>query len=81
MADARCRGSGAAFVGQPPLAFMPTSSWGCMIFDAIIAIWFLAGAPALIPHIWPSGFRLILPPNQSASDSPVAVSWDHRLAA
>lgn len=25
-----------------------SSSWGCMIFDAIIAIWFLAGAPALI---------------------------------
>jgi hypothetical protein len=28
--------------------FMPSSSWGCMIFDGLIAIWFLAGAPALI---------------------------------
>jgi hypothetical protein len=26
--------------------FMPTSSFGCMIFDTVIAIWFLAGAPA-----------------------------------
>jgi len=25
--------------------FMPTSSFGCMIFDAAIALWFLAGAP------------------------------------
>ena len=28
--------------------FMPTSSWGCMIFDTLIAIWFLAGAPTLV---------------------------------
>src|SRR4029079_14231569 len=27
--------------------FMPTSSFGCMIFDGAIAIWFLAGAPSL----------------------------------
>jgi len=26
--------------------FSATSSFGCMIFDAIIAIWFLAGAPS-----------------------------------
>lgn len=26
--------------------FMPTSSFGCLIFDALIAIWFLAGAPS-----------------------------------
>jgi hypothetical protein len=26
---------------------MPTSSFGCMIFDGIIAIWFIAGAPAI----------------------------------
>ena len=30
--------------GNPIWPFMPTSSFGCMIFDAIIAIWFLAGA-------------------------------------
>jgi hypothetical protein len=29
------------FHGNPIWPFMPTSSWGCMIFDAIIAIWFL----------------------------------------
>jgi hypothetical protein len=28
--------------------FMPTSSFGCMIFDALIALWFLAGAPSLL---------------------------------
>jgi hypothetical protein len=27
--------------------FMPTSSFGCMIFDALIAMWFLAGAPSM----------------------------------
>lgn len=26
--------------------FMRTSSFGCMIFDAAIAVWFLAGAPS-----------------------------------
>jgi uncharacterized protein DUF6010 len=27
--------------------FMPTSSFGCLIFDLLIAIWFLAGAPSI----------------------------------
>src|SRR5262245_60393471 len=31
---------------NPIWPFMPASSWGCMIFDALIAAWFLAGAPA-----------------------------------
>ena len=26
--------------------FMPTSSFGCLVFDTLIAIWFLAGAPS-----------------------------------
>jgi hypothetical protein len=34
--------------GNPIWPFMPTSSWGCLIFDTLIAIWFLAGAPTLI---------------------------------
>jgi hypothetical protein len=34
--------------GHPIWPFMPTSSFGCMIFDSLIAIWFLAGAPPLI---------------------------------
>ena len=34
--------------GNPIWPFMPTSSFGCMIFDALIAVWFLAGAPALL---------------------------------
>jgi len=36
------------FYGRPIWSFAPRSSWGCMIFDAVIAIWFLAGAPALV---------------------------------
>ena len=34
--------------GNPIWPFMPTSSFGCMIFDALIALWFLAGAPSLV---------------------------------
>ena len=34
-------------MGNPILAFMPTSSFGCLIFDALIAVWFLAGVPSL----------------------------------
>jgi hypothetical protein len=34
--------------GHPIWPFMPTSSFGCMIFDALIALWFLAGAPSLV---------------------------------
>src|SRR5499427_8241572 len=33
--------------GNPLWPFMPTSSWGCMIFDSVICIWFFAGAPSL----------------------------------
>ncbi|MFT3774961.1 MAG: DUF6010 family protein [Minicystis sp.] len=33
--------------GNPIWPFMPTSSFGCTIFDTIIATWFLAGAPSV----------------------------------
>lgn len=33
--------------GNPIWPFMPTSSFGCMIFDAGIALWFIAGAPSV----------------------------------
>jgi hypothetical protein len=33
--------------GNPIWPFMPTSSFGCMIFDAVLAVWFMAGAPAI----------------------------------
>jgi hypothetical protein len=31
---------------------MPSSAFGCMMFDSVIALWFLAGAPSLLkrPH-------------------------------
>lgn len=34
--------------GYPIWPFMPTSSFGCMIFDALIAVWFLRGAPSML---------------------------------
>jgi hypothetical protein len=39
------------FWGNPIWPFMPTSSFGCMIFDALIAVWFLAGAPSVFALI------------------------------
>jgi hypothetical protein len=33
--------------GNPIWPFMPTSSFGCVVFDSLIAAWFLAGAPTL----------------------------------
>lgn len=50
VADACGKGPGAPSVGQSYWPFMRTSSWGCLVFDVIIAIWFLAGAPALVGH-------------------------------
>jgi|SRR5215470_10778019 len=39
------------FWGRPLWPFLPTSSFGCMVFDAAIAVWFLAGAPSLLPFV------------------------------
>jgi len=36
------------FFGNPIWPFMETSSFGCAIFDAVIAAWFLIGAPSVI---------------------------------
>lgn len=35
--------------GHPIWSYVRTSSLGCMVFDSVIAIWFLAGAPSIIP--------------------------------
>ena len=32
---------------DPILLFAPTSSFGCFVFDALIALWFFAGAPTV----------------------------------
>jgi len=43
--------------GTPIWPFMPTSSVGCLVFDTVIALWFLAGAPSIVrvarrtPHV------------------------------
>ena len=34
------------FYGRPIVYFQPTSSAGCAITDALIAVWFFAGAPS-----------------------------------
>ena len=34
--------------GNPIWPFLPTSSFGCLIFDALIAVWFFAGAPSVL---------------------------------
>ena len=33
--------------GGPIWPFMPTSSFGCLIFDTLIAAWFLTGLPSM----------------------------------
>ena|SRR5579872_5618540 len=35
-------------IGHPIWPYAPTSSLGCMIFDSLIAVWFLAGAPSIL---------------------------------
>ncbi|MBL8939853.1 MAG: hypothetical protein JNM69_35185 [Archangium sp.] len=37
---------------MPLLSFWPLSSFGCAIFDPLIAIWFLLGAPTLRRPTW-----------------------------
>lgn len=37
--------------GNPIWPFLESSSWGCMIFDAVIAVWFLIGAPSVVDSI------------------------------
>ncbi len=39
--------------GNPLWPFMATSSWGCMIFDAVIGLWFLSGVGLRLPRIEP----------------------------
>jgi len=43
------------FRGNPIWPFMPASSFGCTIFDAVIAFWFLAGAPSMFRASRPGG--------------------------
>jgi hypothetical protein len=45
--------------GNPIWPFMPTSSFGCLVFDSAIAVWFFAGAPTLVrlPRWHPSPAR------------------------
>ena len=36
------------FFANPIWPFMETSSFGCCIFDAVIAVWFMGGAPPVV---------------------------------
>jgi hypothetical protein len=49
--------------------FMPTSSWGCMLFDATIALWFLAGAPSILALLTPA-CSSPAPPQAARSSAP-----------
>jgi len=48
--------------GNPIWPFMRTSSLGCFVFDSLIAIWFLAGAPdhrrVVAKHVLPQSVRV-----------------------
>lgn len=39
------------FFGNTIWPFMETSSFGCFIFDAVIAVWFIRGAPSVVDLI------------------------------
>lgn len=41
--------------GNPIWPWMATSSFGCLIFDTLIAAWFLAGAPTIPVAAWATG--------------------------
>jgi hypothetical protein len=43
--------------GNPIWPFLPTSSFGCLVFDALIAVWFLVGAPSPLSGRRASGDR------------------------
>jgi hypothetical protein len=45
------------FFGNAIWPFMETSSFGCCIFDAVISVWFFAGAPALLQMLRAPGRR------------------------
>jgi hypothetical protein len=36
-------------IGRPITSRIPMSSFGCAVFDPLIAIWFFLGAPTLLP--------------------------------
>lgn len=43
--------------GNPIWPFIPSSAFGCLIFDALIAPWFLVGAPSIRVHALQSPAR------------------------
>jgi hypothetical protein len=58
--------------GRPIWPFMPTSSFGCVIFDTLIAIWFLAGAPSLVARTQVSRLLRQYPMHERDGDRPLA---------
>jgi hypothetical protein len=53
--------------GNPIWPFMATSSFGCLIFDTLIALWFLAGAPSV--------FALVRARFRSADTATLLLVW------
>lgn len=57
------------FYGHPIWPWMPTSSFGCLIFDSAIAIWFVLGAPSVLAL----AVRTPAPPRAAAGATPPAI--------
>jgi hypothetical protein len=47
--------------GNPLWPWMPKSSFGCLLFDSAIAVWFLAGAPTIYHVRRRAGFEPVDP--------------------
>ncbi|WP_371368099.1 hypothetical protein SRRS_17950 [Sporomusa rhizae] len=45
--------------GNPIITFAPTSSFGCAITDAVVAIWFFFGAPSIYEVICKKGTNTV----------------------
>ncbi len=56
------------FYGHPIWPWMPTSSFGCLIFDSAIAIWFVRGAPSVLAL----AVRTVPPPRTAGAAPPAA---------
>ena len=56
--------------GNPIWPFMPTSAFGCMVFDTMIAVWFLLGAPSFLSSPRVLEFRRLCEPQNAGTVEP-----------
>ena len=69
--------------GNPIWPFMPTSSFGCTVFDAGIALWFVAGAPSFRLGIAGARYlsRTFSPPVMPSTWCPIATARIFMISA